>query len=85
MVFMSLLPVGLTQFFAVLENGYWYGRSPEVIHSPMVEMFVWLRVPGDVLFGLGGMLLALFLFDLLKKSLAKKPDIDVIDKLGTRA
>jgi len=72
MVFMSLLPVGLTQFFAVLENGYWYGRSPEVIHSPLVETLVWLRVPGDVVFGLGGILLALFLFDLLRKSLVKK-------------
>ena len=73
MVFMSLLPVGLTQFFAVLENGYWYGRSPAVIHSPLVETLVWLRVPGDILFGLGGMLLGLFLFDLLRKILSKKP------------
>ena len=69
---MSLLPVGLIQFFAVLENGYWYGRSPAVIHSPLVETLVWMRVPGDVLFGLGGMLLGLFLFDLLKKVLSKQ-------------
>ncbi|WP_019613371.1 nitric-oxide reductase large subunit [Psychromonas ossibalaenae] len=84
MVFMSLLPVGLTQFFAVLENGYWYGRSPEVIHSPLVETLVWLRVPGDVLFGLGGMLLALFLFDLLKKSLVKKPVGDTAEDLTAK-
>ncbi|WP_028862137.1 nitric-oxide reductase large subunit [Psychromonas aquimarina] len=81
MVFMSLLPVGLTQFFAVLENGYWYGRSPEVIHSPLVETLVWLRVPGDVLFGIGGILLGLFLFDLLRKSLVKKPLTDTAEDL----
>lgn len=85
MVFMSLLPVGLTQFFAVLENGYWYGRSPAVIHSPMVEMFVWLRVPGDVLFALGGLLLGLFLFDLLKKSLSKNPVTDAAGELTANA
>ncbi|HEY5715795.1 MAG TPA: nitric-oxide reductase large subunit [Psychromonas sp.] len=85
MVFMSLLPVGLTQFFAVLENGYWYGRSPEVIHSPIIEMLVWMRVPGDVLFSIGGLLLGLFLFDLLKKSLFNKPVIETAGELGANA
>ncbi|WP_372883209.1 nitric-oxide reductase large subunit [Psychromonas sp.] len=84
MVFMSLLPVGLTQFFAVLENGYWYGRSPEVIHSPLVETLVWMRVPGDIVFALGGMLLGLFLFDLLKKSLSSKPVTTAAGELGAK-
>jgi nitric oxide reductase subunit B len=85
MVFMSLLPVGLIQFFAVLENGYWYGRSPEIIHSPMVETLVWMRMPGDILFGLGGMLLGLFLLDLLKKSLSKKPVTDTAEEFSANA
>ncbi|MCZ4338988.1 nitric-oxide reductase large subunit [Shewanella colwelliana] len=71
MVFMSLLPVGITQFFAVLENGYWFARSPEVIHSPLVETLVWMRMPGDILFGAGGLFMGVFLFDLIKKALAK--------------
>lgn len=72
MVFMSLLPVGITQFFAVLENGYWFARSPEVIHSPLVETLVWMRMPGDILFGAGGILMGIFLFDIIKKALNKK-------------
>jgi len=87
MLFMSLLPIGLIQFFAVLENGYWYGRSPEVIHSPLVESLVWMRVPGDVIFGIGGFLLGLFLIDLLKKSLSEKfktPGVeDLTDKISS--
>ena len=85
MVFMSLLPVGLTQFFAVLENGYWYGRSPEVIHSPLVETLVWMRVPGDVVFGIGGLLLGAFLFDLMKKAIKGKAVIEDENDLTAKA
>ena len=70
MVFMSLLPMGLTQFFAVIENGYWFARSPEVIHSEFIENLVWLRTIGDVIFAIGGLLLGVFLFDLIKKAIS---------------
>ncbi|MCL1092940.1 nitric-oxide reductase large subunit [Shewanella kaireitica] len=72
MVFMSLLPVGIVQFFAVIDNGYWFARSPEVIHSPLVETLVWMRMPGDVLFGFGGLFMGYFLFDIIKKAISKK-------------
>ncbi|UTV30595.1 nitric-oxide reductase large subunit [Photobacterium atrarenae] len=65
MLLMSLLPVGLVQFFAVIENGYWYARSPAVMHSPLVETLIWLRMPGDMLFGAGGIFLGLFLTKLV--------------------
>ncbi|NRD75476.1 nitric-oxide reductase large subunit [Shewanella sp. VB17] len=71
MILMSLLPVGIIQFFAVVEHGYWFARSPEVIHSPLVEQLVWMRIFGDVLFGLGGMLLGCFLFDIIQKAISK--------------
>ncbi|MCE9677672.1 nitric-oxide reductase large subunit [Shewanella sp. AS1] len=72
MVFMSLLPVGLTQFFAVIEHGYWFARSPEVIHSPLVETLVWMRVPGDVIFSFGGLFLGAFLLDIIRKAINAK-------------
>ncbi len=75
MVFMSLLPVGITQFFAVIDHGYWYARSPEVIHSPLVERLVWMRMFGDVIFSVGGLLMGAFLFDLIKKALNKTPQV----------
>ncbi|QSX40134.1 nitric-oxide reductase large subunit [Shewanella cyperi] len=72
MVFMSLLPVGLTQFFAVLENGYWFARSPEVLHSARVEFLVWMRVVGDVIFSIGGLLMGAFLLSLLRQLVTKR-------------
>ncbi|HEY9234333.1 MULTISPECIES: nitric-oxide reductase large subunit [Phenylobacterium] len=60
MVFMSLLPTGVVQALASIEHGYWYARSPEVIHSPLVETLVWMRVPGDIVFSFGAFTLAIF-------------------------
>jgi len=60
MLFLSLLPVGVTQAFASITHGYWFARSPEVIHSPLVETLVWMRVPGDIVFSLGAFTLAAF-------------------------
>ena len=60
MVFLSLLPVGVIQAFASIEHGMWFARSPAVIHSPLVEMLVWMRMPGDVVFSAGAVTLAVF-------------------------
>ncbi|HEX6362188.1 MAG TPA: nitric-oxide reductase large subunit, partial [Albitalea sp.] len=40
MVFMSLLPAGLYQAWASLTQGLWFARSPEVVHSPLMETLV---------------------------------------------
>jgi nitric oxide reductase subunit B len=60
MAFMSLAPYGLMQTWASIEHGYWYARSPEFIHQPFMHTLVWLRVPGDILFGIGTLLVAAF-------------------------
>ncbi len=65
MAAMSLAPAGILQFNAVLEKGYWYARSPEVIHSPLMEQIVWMRMPGDILFSVGGVLLLVFFLRLI--------------------
>ncbi|MCE3288460.1 MAG: norB [Caulobacter sp.] len=72
MVFLSLLPVGVVQAIASIEHGMWYARSPEVIHSPLVETLVWMRVPGDILFGAGAFTLAAFAAKLVL-GLGRKP------------
>jgi nitric oxide reductase subunit B len=41
-------------------------QAPEIIHSPVVEALVWLRVPGDIVFPAGSVLLALYALKLLK-------------------
>jgi nitric oxide reductase subunit B len=66
MVFMSLLPAGIYQAWASISKGLWYARSAEFVHSPLMEAFVWLRVPGDIVFAAGSVLLAVYALYLLR-------------------
>ena len=61
MVFGSLLPQGIIQALVSFDRGYWHARAPDLLHSPLMETLVWLRVPGDVVFALGALLLLVFL------------------------
>ncbi|HZQ60700.1 MAG TPA: nitric-oxide reductase large subunit, partial [Casimicrobiaceae bacterium] len=74
MVFMSLLPVGIYQAAASVSQGLWYARSPEIVHSKVVEALVWLRVPGDVVFALGALLLAIYVLKLLRRPAATQAE-----------
>ncbi|HTN64867.1 MAG TPA: nitric-oxide reductase large subunit [Burkholderiaceae bacterium] len=65
MVFISLVPAGIYQVWASITKGMWFARSPEVIHSTFMETMVWLRVPGDIVFAVGMVFLALFALRLL--------------------
>jgi len=71
MIVMSLMPVGLVQFFASIDSGYWFARSPEIIQSQLVRTLVWNRVWGDVIFGVGGLFLAYFIYGLIKGAMGK--------------
>jgi nitric oxide reductase subunit B len=65
MVFLSLLPAGIYQAWASITQGLWYARSPEIIHSGVMETLVWLRVPGDVVFSIGAVYLGIYALRLL--------------------
>jgi len=67
MVFMSLVPAGIYQAAAAITKGMWYARSPAVVHSAFMENMVWLRVPGDIVFGVGTLFLALFVLRLVTR------------------
>jgi nitric oxide reductase subunit B len=60
MVLVSVLPVGLMQTWASVEQGYWYARSHEFLGTPLMQTLRWLRIPGDTLFALGAVTLACF-------------------------
>ncbi|WP_405240530.1 nitric-oxide reductase large subunit [Lentisalinibacter orientalis] len=60
MSLMTLLPLGVMQLVAAIDNGYWYARSAEFMQQPVVDMLVWMRVPGDIIFSIGGITLAWF-------------------------
>jgi nitric oxide reductase subunit B len=72
MLLMSLLPIGLVQFAASVEYGYWFARSPEIMQGTVVQSLVWARVFGDIIFGIGGVLLAYFMFGLVKGSIGNR-------------
>lgn len=73
MVFLSLLPAGIYQAWASITKGLWYARSPEIVHSTVMETLVWLRVPGDIVFAAGSVLLAVYALKLLRRSRRDEP------------
>ncbi|PCI76292.1 MAG: nitric oxide reductase large subunit [SAR86 cluster bacterium] len=62
MTFLSLLPQGLWQTYASINEYYALARSEEFMHSALMEGLVWARVPGDIVFAVGVFALALFVF-----------------------
>jgi nitric oxide reductase subunit B len=64
MVFISVLPIGLAQTVASVQDGLWYARSAEFLHQPYLITFKWLRVIGDTIFAAGTVSLAWFIFGL---------------------
>ncbi|MBC5783104.1 nitric-oxide reductase large subunit [Ramlibacter sp. USB13] len=71
MVFLSLLPAGIYQAWAAITQGLWYARSAEIIHSPVMETLVWLRVPGDIVFSIGALYLGIYTLRLLGRGKAR--------------
>jgi nitric oxide reductase subunit B len=61
----SLLPVGLLQTVAAVNEGTWYARSAEFMQTPLMQTLRWMRVPGDTLFALGALALGWFMLGLL--------------------
>jgi len=62
MVVLSMLPIGLAQTWASIEHGMWYARSADFMQQPFMQNLRWMRVVGDVIFSLGVMTLAWFVF-----------------------
>ena len=64
MALCTLLPIGIIQLNAAIEHGYWYARSAELMQKPIIQLLVWLRVPGDTIFSVGALALAWFVLRL---------------------
>ena len=64
MLLLSLFPIGLLQTYRSYAFGYHAARSAEFMHSDLIESLVWLRVPGDVIFGVGVLALLAFVYKL---------------------
>jgi nitric oxide reductase subunit B len=60
MALFTLLPLGILQLIAAIDHGYWFARSADFMQRPIVDLLVWMRVPGDVIFSVGALALAWF-------------------------
>ncbi len=54
MVFVTLFPIGLLQLYESVSNGYFEARSLKFLTSSGHTLLQWLRLPGDILFIVGG-------------------------------
>lgn len=64
MAVLTLLPLGTMQLLAAIEHGYAYARSAEFMQKPIVDLLVWMRVPGDTIFSVGALALTWFVLRL---------------------
>ena len=71
MAVLTLLPLGTLQLLAAIDQGYWYARSAEFMQQPLVELLIWMRVPGDMIFSIGALAFALFVLRVLDRPEAR--------------
>lgn len=57
MLIFGLIPNGFYQLVQSVNYGTWYARSAEVISAPWMQWTVWLRIPGDIVFAVGALVL----------------------------
>ena len=54
MLFTSLLPIGIIQAHATINEGLWWARSAEFVEqNPIIHTLRWVRTIGDVVFIIG--------------------------------
>ena len=56
MCFATLLPLGVLQLYKSVSDGYFAARQLEFITNPNNQLLEWMRLPGDVVFIVGGAL-----------------------------
>jgi nitric oxide reductase subunit B len=61
MVFATLLPLGILQLYHSVSTGYYDARSLRFLTSGANPVLEWMRLPGDALFILGGVLPVVYL------------------------
>ena len=53
MIFTSLLPIGILQFYASASQGLWYARSEAFMQQDLLQTLRWVRTFGDIVFLVG--------------------------------
>jgi nitric oxide reductase subunit B len=81
MTFASLFPLGLLQLYHSVSAGYFDARSLTFLSDRTNALLEWLRLPGDVLFIVGGTLPILYLAWLGVRHLKAQPSREEPDGL----
>ena len=89
MCFATLLPLGILQLYKSVDSGYFEARELKFLTNDTNALIEWLRLPGDVLFIVGGALPALYIAYLgirhtVKQVTLEEPD-DILFTDVTRA
>jgi nitric oxide reductase subunit B len=61
MVFASLLPLGMIQLYKSVQSGYFQARTLGFLSNSTNQVIEWIRLPGDLLFIVGGVLPLLYI------------------------
>jgi nitric oxide reductase subunit B len=79
MCILSLLPVGLLQTWASVDQGYWYARSHEFLGTPLLQKLRWMRAPGDTLFAIGEFIFVVFIFSIRNTAVENDEQAAAVD------
>jgi nitric oxide reductase subunit B len=61
MCFATLLPLGIAQLYKSVNDGYWEARDLRFLTEDTNALLEWLRLPGDIVFIVGGALPVLYI------------------------
>jgi nitric oxide reductase subunit B len=64
MVALSLLPIGIAQTWASIDQGLWFARGADFLQQPWIQALRWMRIVGDTVFLAGVGALAWFMLGL---------------------
>ena len=80
-VFRDLLPLGILQLYKSVDSGYFEARELEFLTNDTNTLIEWLRLPGDLVFIVGGAMVALYIAFLGIRYTVKQVTLDEPDDI----
>jgi nitric oxide reductase subunit B len=81
MCFATLLPLGILQLYKSVNEGYFEARSLKFLSNDTNTVIEWLRLPGDIVFIVGGAVPALYIAYLGIRHTVKRVTLDEPDDI----
>lgn len=81
MCFATLLPLGFMQLYESVNNGYFEARQLEFLTNDTNRLIEWLRLPGDLIFIVGGAVPALYIAYIGVRHTVKRVTLDEPDDI----